>query len=318
MQILQRLGAALLLCATLVSAQMAAAQTPSANSRITPNFQNVDIAQVADAVGNATGITFIVDPRVRGNVSLINSKSMTPNELYEVFLSILQVNNFAATRSGNVVKIVPDASVRTLPGNDVPATVNPNSDEMVTTLIEAKNVSAAQLNAVLRPLVASYGSLAPVPGTNSLLITDRANNVARIQRIVSRIDRSSNSDVDVIRLENSTAANVVRTLTQLYVGTANPDSGGVAPRIVADDRSNSVLISGEPGARLRIAAQVANLDTPITQGNEPTARYLEYADAEKVAAMLKQMPAATGAAAGAPGGAAAAAATPADRNVMIL
>lgn len=316
-QLAQRLGAALLLWATL-----ATAQTPpgaaSSTARMTPNFQNIDIAQVAEAVGNATGVTFVVDPRVRANVTLINSKAMTPGELYEAFLSILQVNNFATSRSGNVVKIVPDATVRTLPGIDVPATVNPNSDEMVTTLIDAKNVSAAQLNAVLRPLVASYGSLAPVPGTNALLITDRASNVARIQRIVSRIDRSSNSDVDVIRLENSTAANVVRTLTQLNTGAGAAEGGGVAPRVVADDRSNSVLVSGEPGARLRISALIANLDTPIGQGDEPTVRYLQYADAEKVAALLKAQGNATGGAVPAAAGAAGASAASPDRDVTIL
>lgn len=311
-RIVQRLATALLLGATL-----AAAQTPPATSRMTPNFQNQDIALVAEAVGNATGVTFVIDPRVRANVTLINSRAMSPQELYETFLSILQVHSYAAVRSGNIVKIVPDATVRTLPGNDVPERINPDSDEMVTTVIEARNVSAAQLNAVLRPLVATYGTMSPVPGTNSLLITDRAANVARIQRIVQRIDRASSSDVDVIRLENATAADVVRTLSALTAGAA-PEAGGVAPRVVADERSNSVLVAGEPGQRLRIAAWIANLDTPLESGGGTEVVYLKYADAEKIGSKLKEQIGGIVATTNAPaGGATQSSTSQADRSVNI-
>jgi general secretion pathway protein D len=311
-QTLQRFTVALLLCATI-----AAAQAPPASSRMTPNFQNQDIALVAEAVGNATGVTFVIDPRVRANITLINSRAMSPRELYETFLSILQVNNFAAVRSGNIVKIVPDSSVRTLPGNDVPERVNPDSDEMVTTVIEVKNVSAAQLNQVLRPLVATYGTISPAPGTNALLITDRAANVARIQRIVQRIDRASSSEVDVIRLENASAADVVRTLSALTAGTGGGEAGGIAPRVVADERSNSVLVSGEPGQRLRIAAWIANLDTPLDSGGGTEVFYLKYADAEKVATRLKEQAGGIVAAASGAAGGAQANAAASDRNIII-
>lgn len=310
-KMVQRLAAALLLCATL-----AAAQAPPATSRMTPNFQNQDIALVAEAVGNATGVTFVIDPRVRANITLINSRAMSPQELYETFLSILQVNNYAAVRSGNIVKIVPDSSVRTLPGNDIPERVNPDSDEMVTTVIEVKNVSAAALNAVLRPLVATYGTMSPVPGTNSLLITDRAGNVARMQRIVQRIDRASTSDVDVIRLENASAADIVRTLAALTAGTP-ADAGGIAPRVVADERSNSVLVSGEPGQRLRLAAWIANLDTPLEGGGGTETIYLKYADAEKLGAKLKENIGGVVATTGGAAGGAQANASQLDRSVNI-
>jgi general secretion pathway protein D len=300
----------------LLGTVLAGAQVPSSSSRVTPNFQNVDIAQVAEAVGQATGVTFILDQRVRGPVNLVNSRPMSPQELYQAFLSILQVSGFAAVRNGDIVKIVPEASVRTLAGTE-PGRIDPDSDELLTTVIELKNVNSAQLSAVLRPLVAQYGNLAPVPGTNSLVITDRASNVARIQRIVARVDQASSAGIDVIRLENATAADVVRTLSTLTTGQS-PEAGGVMPRIVADDRSNSVLVSGEPAARLRIATYVAHLDMPVADGGGTESRYLKYADAEKVAAKLKEQ--ATGIAAATAGGAAppgGAAATSADRSVTI-
>jgi general secretion pathway protein D len=300
----------LLLCSTVAAAQT----VPPSTQRITPNFQNVDITVLAEAVGAATGVTFIPDPRVRAQVSLINPRPMTPQELYHAFLSILQVYNFAAVRSGNIVKIVPDSNVRTMPANDMPANLNFGSDEIVTTVLEARNVSAIQLATVLRQLVAQYGNLQPVPGTNSMIITDRASNVARIQRILNRIDQAGNAGVEVIRLENSTASEVVRTLSALTQGQPADAGGGLVPRIVADDRSNSVLISGEPQQRLRIATWVAHLDTPIDNGGGTEVIYLKYADAEKVAPKLKEQ--ATGVAAAATGGAAGAAA--ADRSVTII
>jgi general secretion pathway protein D len=300
------------LLASLCCFAALAQSPPSTTQRITPNFQNVDITVLAEAVGAATGITFIPDPRVRAQVSLINPRPMTSTELYHAFLSILQVHNFAAVRSGNIVKIVPDANVRTMPGNDLPANLASGSDEMVTTVIEARNISATQLATVLRPLVAQYGNLAPVPGTNSLIITDRASNVSRIQRIVNRVDQASNSNVEVIPLQNATAADIVRSLTALTTGQPADAGGGAVPRIVADERSNSVLISGDPAQRLRVATWIAYLDTPIENGGGTEVRYLKYADAEKIAPKLKEQVTGTTAAAGTAGAGAAA-----DRSVTI-
>jgi general secretion pathway protein D len=307
--------------AATATAQTPPAGPPSASSgsrMITPNFTNVPIEQLAEAVGEATNTTFIVDPRVRAQVSLVNPKAMTANELYYAFLSILQVYNFAALRSGNVVKIVPDVNARQMPGNDLPTSLGGGGDEIVTTVIEVKNISANQLATVLRQLQPQYGLLQPIPGTNSMVITDRASNVARIQRIVNRVDQSGNSNVEVIPLQNASAGDLVRTLNALTAGQPADAAAGLVPRVVADDRTNSVLISGDPAQRLRIATWVAHLDTPLENGTGTDVIYLKYADAEALAAKLKEQ--ATGVAAAAAGGAAGAAAgggAGADRSVTI-
>jgi general secretion pathway protein D len=302
------------------AASTVTAQTPppaqNAGSRmITPNFTNVPIEQLAQAVGEATNTTFIIDPRVRAQVSLVNPRAMTATELYYSFLSILQVYNFAAVRSGNVVKIVPDVSARQLPGNDLPSSLGGGNDEMVTTVIEVKNISANQLATVLRQLQPQYGLLQPIPGTNSMVITDRASNVARIQRIVNRVDQSSSSNVEVIPLQNATAGDLVRTINSLTAGQPADAAAGLAPRIVADDRTNSILISGDPAQRLRVATWVAHLDTPLENGTGTEVVYLKYADAEGLAAKLKEQ--ATGVATAAAGGATATATVSADRSVTI-
>ncbi|MGC4028061.1 MAG: type II secretion system secretin GspD [Steroidobacteraceae bacterium] len=300
---------ALGVCATLQ------AQTPASGSqRITTNFRDTDIGTIAEAVHAATGKTIILDPRVRGQVTLISSTPMTPAEFYQAFLSILQVYSFAAVETGNIVKIVPEANVRTVPGNDLPARLNSGSDEMVTQVITARNINAAQLAQVLRPLIAQYGNLAPVPGTNTLIITDRASNVARIMRIISRVDQVGDANIEVIPLQNSTAADIVRTLSALTAGQGAQDAAGLAPRVVADERSNSVLVSGDSAQRLRITTLIAHLDTPVENGGDTEVRYLRYASAEKIAPKLKEQMTGVVAASGAAGGAAAAAA---DRSTTI-
>ncbi len=285
------------------------------SQRITVNFRDTDIATVTESVATATGKTFIIDPRVRAQVNLISSTPMTAEEFYQAFLSVLQVNGFAAVPSGNVIKIVMQNDVRTVPGNDLPTVGFPGADEMVTQVVTAKNTNAAQLAQVLRPLIAQYGNIAPVPGTNTLIITDRAANVTRILRIINRVDQVGDANIEVIPLQNSSAADVVRTLTALTGAQAGAEAGGAAPKVVADERSNSILVSGDSAQRLRIATLIAHLDTPIENGGDTRVRYLRFADAEKIAPRLKEQltgiaaatPGAAGAA-GAAGGAAAAAA----------
>jgi general secretion pathway protein D len=148
-----------------------------------------------------------------------------------------------------------------------------------------KSVSAAQLVPVLRPLMPQNAQLSQVTGTNLLIISDRAANVNRMMRIIARIDQASGSDIDVIPLQSATAADTVRVLNTLVT---QGGEGGPAVRMVADDRSNSVLLSGDPSARLRIRTLIANLDTPLDTGGETNVRYLQYAKAEDLASKLKE------------------------------
>ena len=146
------------LCAAMLVtfASPSEAQNAAANGqRITPNFKDADITQVIEAVAAATGRNMIVDPRVRAQVTLLSSTPMTPDAFYEAFLALLQVHGFVAVPSGNTVKVIPDANARTLPGNDLPDRVSATSDEIVTQVVGVKNVSAAQLVAILRRMMRS-------------------------------------------------------------------------------------------------------------------------------------------------------------------
>jgi general secretion pathway protein D len=291
---------------------------------ITPAFRDADITQIIEAVSTITGRTFIVDPRVRAQVTILSSTPMTPDAFYQAFLSILQVHGFMAVQSGNITKILPDANARQVPSNDLPSNISSTSDEIVTQVIEIENVNAAQLVPSLRPLIPQQGHLAYIPGTNTLVISDRAANVARMMRIIERLDRAGDDDIDLVRLENASAAEIVRVVNTLFAPGAAAQGGGdpsSAVKVVADDRTNSVLISGEQSQRLRMKALITHLDTPLEAGGDTQVRYLEYADAEELAGKLKEQVQGIvqAAAPGAPpaGGGGGGGAQAAERNVTI-
>jgi len=280
---------AVLMAASLASAQQA--------QRITPNFKDADITQVAEAVSAATGKTFIIDPRVRAQVTMLSSTPMSPAAFYEAFLSILQVYGFIAVPAGDVIKILPDANARQIPSIDLPDHVSATSDAIVTQVVDVKNVSAAALVPILRPMIPQYGHLAAYPSSNILIISDRASNVNRMMRIIRRIDQVGSQDVEIVPLQHASASEVVRVVNSLYQGAAATE--GVAVKVVADERSNSVLLGGEQSARLRLRAVIAHLDTPLEAGGDTRVRYLHYANAEKIAPKLKEQ--ITGIAQAAPG-----------------
>ena len=232
------------LAASLALALPAAApgQTQGA---ITPNYKDADLSQIIEAVSAVTGKNFIVDPRVRAQVTMLSSTPMSPAAFYEAFLSILQVHGFVAVPSGDVIKIMPDANARQVPANDLPSRVSATSDEIVTQVIAVKNVSAAQLVPILRPLIPQYGHLAAYPASNMLIISDRAANVNRMMRIIQRIDQTGDEDIDVIPMQHASASEVVRIVNTLYTSAAAEGGGVPTVKVVADDRTNSVLVSGE-------------------------------------------------------------------------
>jgi general secretion pathway protein D len=287
---------------------------------ITPNYKDADLAQIIEAVSAVTGKNFIVDPRVRAQVTMLSSTPMSADAFYEAFLSILQVHGFVAVPAGNVIKIIPDANARQLPANDLPSRVSATSDEIVTQVIAVKNVSAAQLVPILRPLIPQYGHLAAYPASNMLIISDRASNVSRMARIIERIDQTGDEEIDVIQMQHASAAEVVRIVNTLYVTAAAEGGGMPTVKMVADERTNSVLVSGERSQRLRLKALITHLDTPLEAGGDTQVRYLRYADAEKLAAKLREQIQGISAAAapgGAPGGVAVAPSAASDKSVTI-
>ncbi|MDX5410916.1 MAG: type II secretion system secretin GspD [Thauera sp.] len=254
---------------------------------VTLNLKDADIGALIGTVAEVTGTNFIVDPRVKGKVTVVSSKPMESDEVYQVFLSILMVHGFAAVPSGSVVKIVPDVNAKS---EGVPTVTDKEpgrGDEVVTRVIEINNVSAAQLVPILRPLVPQQGHLAAYPGTNVLIVSDRAENIERLVSIVRRMDQQSDSEIELMPLAHASAAEVVRIITALnrpQPGQA-PDPSG-APSVIADERTNSVLIGGGKSERLRLRMIISHLDTPLERGGNTHVVYLKYAKATDLVQVL--------------------------------
>jgi general secretion pathway protein D len=281
-------GKAILVGAAILAAAFTIASAQSGGELITPNFKDADIGQVAQAVALATHKNFVLDPRVRAQVTMLSTTPMSPAAFYQTFLAILQVHGFIAVPSGDVVKIVPDAEERYMPANTLPSQVSSSSDEIVTQVVKVNNMSAEQLVPVLRPLIPNQAQLSAYGPANILIISDRAANVSRLIRIIHRIDQSDTSNIDVIPLQNASATQVARVVSQLYQGAMQNAIGGGSLRLIADERSNSILLSGNATARLQARALIAHLDTPSAYGGNTQVRYLKYEDAKKLAPKLKQ------------------------------
>ena len=261
------------------------AAVPAQDAEVTLNFKDTDVRKVVEAVSEVTGKSFIIDPRVTGKVTLLSSQPMSQETFYEAFLSILSVHGYVAVPSGDLIKILPDATARQFAG-PLGTSNAAGPDDMATQVVQVRNVNATQLVPILRPLVPQYGHLVAHPGSNMLIISDRAANLQRMLTIIRRIDMASDEDVEVVALENASAAEIVRIMTALTQGRA--DGAPASTSLVADPRTNSVLIGGDKTERVRLRALIAHLDTPLQDGGDTKVRYLRYADAEELAGKLKE------------------------------
>ncbi|CDH44363.1 putative general secretion pathway protein [Candidatus Contendobacter odensis Run_B_J11] len=257
---------------------------------VTLNLKDAEINALVESMSVLTGKNFIVDPRVKGRVTIISAKPMDEKELYQVFLAVLGVHGFAAVPSGNVIKIVPAAGAKqeSIPTVDQRGGVEP--DQIVTRVIQVQNVSAAQIVPILRPLIPPQGHLAAYTPTNVLIISDSAANVERIASIIARVDLASNEEVEIVALRHASATEIVRVLTALEQGKARNDPAaavGTPPRMVADERTNSILLSGDKASRLRLRALVTHLDTPRDGGGNTQVVYLRYAKAKDLMTVLQ-------------------------------
>ena len=257
---------------------------------ITLNLKDADINALVESMSVLTGKNFIVDPRVKGKVTIISAKPMDEKELYEVFLAVLGVHGFAAIPGNNVIKIVPAAGAKQESVPTVDSRSRAEADQIVTRIIQVQNVSAAQIVPILRPLIPPQGHLAAYTPTNVLIISDTAGNVERIAAIIARIDLASNEDVEIVALRHASATEIVRVLTALEQGKGRNDPAaavGTPPRMVADERSNSILLSGDKASRLRLRALITHLDTPVDSGGNTQVVYLRYAKAKDLMTVLQ-------------------------------
>ena len=244
------------------------------------NMRDIDIAQVAEQVSRITGHTLILDPSVKGVVNVVSAEPLSPSGVWDLFRSVLRVYGFAAVKSGAAYRIVPQASaVQT--GGEARGPVR--SADVITRVIPLRNLPADAAVRAFRPLIASFGSLEALPNPNSIVVTDYAENVRRIERLAAQLDRGGGTGFVTQRLRYASAADVGPALQKLF-GEANTPG---APRIAVDERSNTVLVRGDARVLAETRQLIGQLDRP--GGSIVTTRVfrLNFSDAETVAGILR-------------------------------
>lgn len=256
-------------------AQSVPAQPAQDTGDVVINMRGVEIADVADQVSRITGRTLILDPAVKGPVTVTSATPLTPAGVWELFQSVLRANGFAAIRSGRAWRIVPAANaVR----EGVVPSRGASGQQLVTRMVRLTNVPAADVARVVRPLVATFGSVEPLTVPNAVVITDYADNVARVESIARQLDGSGGSTFATITLRNGNAPDVAQSLTTVL---------GDGVKVASDVRSNTVIVRGMPAVVAEARRIAASLDQP--GGATPITRMfrLSYADAESVTNVLR-------------------------------
>ncbi|MFA5939917.1 MAG: type II secretion system secretin GspD [Sinimarinibacterium sp.] len=258
-----------------------------ARADITLNLKDADIATLIATVSDVTGKNFIVDARVKGKVTVISASPMSSDGLYETFLAVLAVNGFAAIPAGDTIKIVPEASARFEGSSRFGAGSGRPMDEIVTHVFQLQNINASQLVPILRTMVPQWGHLAAYQPNNTLIIADRAANVERIGKLITQMDQAGDRDIEFIRLKNASASEIVRILTAMTQQDKQTDPTNKPATIIADERSNSILIGGDKSERQKFIDIIQQLDIPLSDDGATQVVYLRYASAENLAPILE-------------------------------
>jgi len=284
-KVFNSLSVALCFNAILLSGQVNA-------TNYSPNFKDTEITQFINIVGKNLKKTMIVDPNVRGKVNVRSYDLLTEEQYYQFFLNVLEVYSFSAVEmENNVVKVIRNKDAKT---SSIPVVGAENAhfgDEMVTRVVEVKNVTVRELVPLLRQLSdqAGGGNVVNYDPANVIMLTGTAAVVNRLVKIIERVDRAGDQDVQIIHLKHASASEIVR-----IIETMNKRSQGKAgtptfliPKIVADERTNSVIISGEAQARERITKLIARLDSDLEASGNTKVYRLKYSKAEDLVKVLK-------------------------------
>ncbi|MFS2109436.1 type II secretion system secretin GspD [Sphingomonas sp. Sphisp140] len=260
---------------TVAIAQTAPAPQDAGTGDVVVNMRGVEISDVSDQISRITGRTLILDPAVKGVVTVTSSTPLSPQGVWELFQSVLRANGFAAVRSGRAWRIVPAANA--VRDGGIPSR-GASGQELVTRMVRLQNVPAADVARVVRPLVATFGSVEPLSTPNAVVITDYADNVRRVEAIARQLDGGSGATFVTFSLKNGNATDVAQALQGVL---------GEGTRVAADARSNTVIVRGTPASVAEARKMLVSLDQP--GGATPITRMfrLNYADAETVTDVLR-------------------------------
>ena len=263
------------------------AQAPE---RVTLSLDNADIRDLINWAADFTGKNIIVHPNVKGKVTVVAGDPMTHEQAFDVFMSVLQVNGFSLVEQGDAWKVVPDALAKQQAIPVADEQTRAPGEALVVRTVKIDNISAAQLIAMLRPLIPQTGHLAAYADTNTLIIADRAANIDQIVRLIKQLDRAGAIDIELVPLEFASAKEVKQVLSELLQGGGKQQGNDVQPlRIAVDERSNSILLTGDPVTRTQLKKVIQRLDQPLSGEGNTAVVYVQYASAVELKPVLEGM-----------------------------
>ena len=278
-----------LACGLLASIGPSEAAEQVADDTWVVNIKEADIHEFVSQVAQITGKTFVIDPRLKGNVTVVSSVPMDADAVYELFLSVLRVHNFTASPSGDVIRIQTTATGKQGPGPDGEVLELP-PEELITRVIAAQNVESGELVKILRPLIPQYGHIAAVSQPNIVIISDHANNISRLTRMIEQIDVADEDEITVVPLREAWVGTVVALLEKL--APEQIGQGATGPQriqLIANERNNSIVVRGKPRPTAEILKLIDKLDQPATTTGGAQVFRLNHADAVDVANILSAL-----------------------------
>ncbi len=284
--VMRRVAAGVMLCCVVATVPAPLWAQPQPDAAL--NFVNADIESVIKAVGHYTGMTFIIDPRVKGTLTVASEKTISKSQAFALLTSALRLQGYAVVTADGFAKVVPEAEAK-LQASPTQVGIGARSvrgDQVATQIYHLNYESAANLTAVLRPLISPNNSIMANPGNNSLVITDYADNLRRLTKIIAALDAPVAADVDIVPVRNGIASDMATLVNKLLEPSAGGDSGRVT--VAADPRTNSLVVRAPSRARANLAKSlIAKLDQPTAQAGNVHVVYLKNADATKLAATLR-------------------------------
>lgn len=275
------LGCILIFCAPYLCAQI--------ENTWKINLKNADIKEFITQVASSTGKTFVIDTRVKGNVTIISDTPMDAEKIYALFLSVLRVHGFAAVPAGDVIKIVQQVLAKQSP-NTLDFDERANGEEIVTRVLKVKNSSALELVKIIRPMIPQYGHVAGLTDPNVLIISDHANNIARLANIIKSIDVADSSRTEVIELKEAWVTDMIGLLEQL--APEEIGKGAKGPRkvnIVANERTNTLVLKGDDFTLKKMRSLIRRLDVASNRSGSIQVIRLAHSDATDMAELLKNL-----------------------------
>ena len=279
------LKARLIQCLLIAATLLSLSQPAYSAEKLTMNMRDADIRALIQWVADNTGKNIVVHRDVKGKVTVLSPEPLTVDEAYQVFLSVLQVHEYAVIETPEALKIVPRSIAAS---GALPYAASSITADMVVSILKIENTSALQMAEALRPLMSKDAVIKPYLATNALVLADHASNISSAQELIQQLDKTSDSEIDVIVLQHADAESILQSLSTL-LPSGSQQASALNITISINERSNSILLAGDPAKRKQFRNLIKKLDKPLDgQGNTDVV-YLHYVDASEIVPILENL-----------------------------